>query len=250
MGDCTKLPAENVCEGTTLLKMIITCRRNPTMSRPEFFHHLRNVHWPLIQRHPDVLARLPGYVQNHSVLPEKDLQLLAPFEIALERDSVIELKFDGIAGIDRLLSTPSYMQYIRPDEARFNDLPHNIMVLTEASLIFQASSVGRCKRFDFIRRASRTTAPAFHAVVKQQSQSLAIDPLYTAHVDRHTDNVVATTGLDGGFGDGAFDLVREVWGTSFAALSAVASRSALDCADPERSFSVFATEIPIYGTVD
>lgn len=175
---------------------------------------------------------------------------MAPFEIAIERDSVIELKFNGIDGIDRLLSAPSYVQYIRPDEARFNDLPNNIMVLTEASLIFQTSSVGRCKRFDFIRRASRTDAPAFHAEVKQQSQSLAIDPLYIAHVDRHTDNVVATTGLDGGFGDGGFDLVREVWATNFAALSAMASRSALDCADREMSFSVFATEIPIYGTVD
>ena len=54
-----------------MLKMIITCRRNPAMSRPEFFHHLRHVHWPLIQRYPDVLAAVPGYVQNHTVLPEQ-----------------------------------------------------------------------------------------------------------------------------------------------------------------------------------
>lgn len=82
-----------------MLKMIITCRRNPAMSRPEFFDHLRNVHWPLIQQYPDVLAAVPGYVQNHSVLPEPGFELSAPYRIAAERDSVIELKFEGVAAI-------------------------------------------------------------------------------------------------------------------------------------------------------
>ncbi len=66
--------------GRSVLKMIITCRRNPTMSRPEFFHHLRNIHWPLIQRYPDVLAAVPGYVQNHSVLPEQDFELFGAIQ--------------------------------------------------------------------------------------------------------------------------------------------------------------------------
>lgn len=69
-----------------MLKMIITCRRNPAMSRPEFFDHLRNIHWPLIQRYPEVLAAVPDYVQNHSVLPEQGFEPLAPHKIAVERD--------------------------------------------------------------------------------------------------------------------------------------------------------------------
>ncbi len=68
-----------------MLKMMITCCRNPPMSRPQFFHHLRHVHWPLIQRHPDVLDALPGYVQNHAVLPEPGIDLSAPFKLAVER---------------------------------------------------------------------------------------------------------------------------------------------------------------------
>ena len=51
------------------------------------------------------------------------------------------------------------------------------------------------------------------------------------------------------FGEGAFDVVREVWATSLAALARVANRSAADYADAEKSFSVFATEFPIHGTV-
>ena len=121
-----------------MLKMMITCRRNSSMSRLHFFHHLRHVHWPLIQRHPGVLDALPGYVQNHTILPEAGVELSAPFKIAIERDSVIELAFDGVAGIHRLLSEPAYMQHIRPDEAHFNDLPHNIMVLANASTVLDA----------------------------------------------------------------------------------------------------------------
>jgi hypothetical protein len=232
------------------MKMMITCRRNPSVSRPQFFHHLRHVHWPLIQRHPDVLDALPGYVQNHAVLPQPGIDLSAPLRLAVERDSVIELAFDGVAGIHRLLSVPAYMQHVRPDEAHFNDLPHNIMVLVKASAVFRAPLVGRCKRFDFIRRLSAIDESTFRAKLGTHSQALALDPTYTAHIDRHVDNIVATAEMNAGFGEGAFDAVREVWATSFAALSLVANRSAADYADPEKSFSVFATEFPMHGSVD
>jgi hypothetical protein len=230
--------------------MMITCRRNPSMSRPQFFNHLRHIHWPLIQRHPDVLNALPGYVQNHAIPPEAGVDLSAPFKIAIERDSVIELGFDGVAGIHRLLSVPAYMQHIRPDEAQFNDLPHNLMVLTNASTVFRAPLVGRCKRFDFIRRSSAIDAATFRAKLGNHSEVLALDPIYTAHVDRHVDNIVATAEMNAGFGEGAFDAVREVWATSLAALSLVANRSAADYADPEKSFSIFAAEFPMHGSVD
>jgi hypothetical protein len=233
-----------------VLKMIITCRRNPAMSRPEFFDHLRNVHWPLIQQYPDVLAAVPGYVQNHSVLPEPGFELSAPYRIAAERDSVIELKFEGVAAIERLLSTPSYQQYVRPDEARFNDLPHNIMVLTEPSNVSRAPAIGRCKRFDFIRRAPDTEPSSFGAEIDRQHAVLALDPIYTAHVDRHVDNVVVGPATDSGFGKGAFDCVREVWAANFDSLSAVASRSRLQGVDEQTSFSVFATEFAMRGGGD
>jgi len=116
--------------------------------------------------------------------------------------------------------------------------------------VFRAPQAGRCKRFDFLRRSSAMDASTFLAKLGNHSQALALDPAYTAHIDRHVDNIVATAEMDAGFGEGAFDSVREVWATSFAALSLVADRSAADYADPERSFSVFATEFPMHGSVD
>lgn len=139
---------------------------------------------------------------------------------------------------------------MRPDEARFNDLPHNIMVLTAASNVFRAPAVGRCKRSDFIRRAPETEASTFGAEIKRQSAALALDPMYTAHIDRHVDNVVIGPTTDGGFGKGLFDCVREVWAASFDALSAAARRSRVEGADAETSFSVFATEYVMQESVD
>ncbi len=155
-----------------------------------------------------------------------------------------------MAGIHQLLSVPAYMQHIRPDEAHFNDLARNIMVLANPSTVFRAPLVGRCKRFDFIRRSPAMDASTFLAKLGNHSQALALDPIYAAHVDRHADNIVATAEMNAGFGEGAFDAVREVWATSFAALSHVANRSAADYADAEKSFSVFATEFPTHGTID
>ena len=232
-----------------MIKMIITCRRNPALSRSEFFHHLRHVHWPLIQRHPEVLAALPVYVQNHSVLPGDKFEPAAPYRIAVERDSVIELWFDGIEGIDRILSIPAYLQYIRPDEAAFNDLPENIMLLTDASTVFRAASIGRCKRFDFIRRSADVDADTFVANVRNRGRALALDPLYTGHVDRLVENFPIASRDGAGFGTGAFDCVLELWASSFAALAATASLETTEFSDTQNSFSVFATEFPIHGTL-
>ncbi len=229
--------------------MIITCRRNQAMSRPQFFHHLRHVHWPLIQRHPDVLAVLTAYVQNHSVLPGRGFDPVAPYRIADERDSVIELWFDGMEGIDRLLSIPSYLQYVRPDEAAFNDLAHNIMLLTQATTVFRAPSIGRCKRFDFIRRSKGADADAFAVKVKDQARALALDPLYTGQIDRHVENFPVASKDGGGFGEGGFDCVREVWASSFDALSVTAPLAVVASADTKSSFTVFATEFPIHGKI-
>jgi hypothetical protein len=225
--------------------MIITCRRHPALTRPAFFHHLRHKHWPMIQRLPEVLAAVPGYVQNHTVIPGDGVRPAAPFAIAAERDSVIELWFDGMAGIERLLALPSYQTQVRPDEAVFNDLPTNIMVMTEATTYFRAPAVGRCKRFDFVRRSTGVDAASFRATLDDQARRLALDPLYTAHVDRHVENMPVARNAETGFGDGSVDAVREVWGASFEALSSVAARSAVEGAGAATSFSVFATEFPM-----
>jgi hypothetical protein len=225
------------------MKMIITCRRNPRLSRPEFFNHLRHVHWPLIQRYPDVLENLKGYTQNHALGGGAGgAALTAPFAVAGDRDSVIELVFDGEEGLHRVVGAPDYQAHVRPDESRFNDLPANLMVKTDPETLFETAGPGRCKRIDFIARRAECSAERFASALAEQGRQLALDPFYTAHVDKHVHNL-ARAGVDlDGFGRGNFDCVREVWGRGFDMLSAVAGVSRVPDADTDRSFSVYATE--------
>lgn len=223
------------------MKMIIACRRHPDLSRSEFFAHLRHVHWPLLQQYPAVLAALGGYVQNHALGASAPCGV-APFRLATERDSVIEAFFDAPEQLGRLVAIPEYLQHVRPDEARFNDLSTNLMMLAQPALYFDSTRAGRCKRFDFIVRDPAMTAGQFKAVLAEDARRLVLDPFYTAHVDRHVHNQPLEGGPSQGFGQGSFGCVREVWAASFEALAKVASLSVLEGADRDASFSILATE--------
>lgn len=231
------------------MKMIITARRNPAMTRPEFFHHLRHVHWPLVRDHVQVAAALEGYIQNHALGPDSPEVDFAPYRIAAERDSVIELFFDVEEGLQRLVEAPEYLEYVRPDEARFNDLQQNIMVKTEPETFFEASTIGRCKRFDFLMPRAGCNADDFKAQLAAQSAELCLEPVHTASIDRHVNNwsIQISGDSDGnGFGTGNFGCVRELWASSFAALiSDARDRNVGSMVDTANSFSVFATEFPM-----
>lgn len=225
------------------MKMIISCRRNTSLSREAFFDHLRNTHWPLIQRYPAILAALGGYIQNHTLGEASSRVAKAPFRLATERDSVIELFFVGPEELGKLVATPDYLAHIRPDEARFNDLSSNIMVKTAPESIFDPGQTGRCKRFDFIVRGPAVSAERFAKTLAADARRLALDPVYTARVDRQVhNNPLREQGPGAGFGQGGFDCVREVWASRFEALGAVAVLSHVPDADQEKSFSIFATE--------
>jgi len=224
------------------MKMIISCRRRPDLSRQAFFDHLRHAHWPLVQRHPAVLDCIDGYVQNHALGDDSPPSPPAPFRVARDRDSVIELYFEEGA-LARLMAAPGYLEQVRPDEARFNDLASNVMVRTRPEVLFDQPTVGRCKRFDFIAREPDRAAGPFLETLAAEARRLALDPLYSGLVDRHVHNLtIAEEGAGQGFGEGEFDVVREVWAGSFEALTASGSVSEVAGADLDRSFSVFATE--------
>lgn len=228
------------------MKMIICAKRNPAMTRPEFFYHLRHVHWPLVRKHERVACALDGYVQNHALGPDSPLPAATPYRIAVDRDSVIELFFDGDHGLQRLVETPEYLEFVRPDEARFNDLSQNIMIKTEPEMVFEANRAGRCKRFDFLVRSSDCRADEFRDQLTELAARLCLDPAYTAVVDRQVHNwpMVANEAANGqGFGIGSFDCVRELWSHSHDGLrQSLAFMDDTPFIDSERSFCVFATE--------
>lgn len=229
-----------------MLKLMICCRRTPGFTREQFFDHLRHIHWPLLQATPSVLQMLTAYVQNHAVLDLPDA--MAPFACARDRDSVIEVTLESAQRLEDLVNLPDYQELIRPDEHRFNDLAHNILMRSSEQTDLRLGAVGRCKRFDFIACDGETDPARLKDDIRDQTRHMLLDPSYTARVDRHVDNF-ADPVVDGlGFGQGHYVCIREVWSHSFTSLADVADVSRIRGADPA-SFSVFATEFVKRGAL-
>ncbi|MEV5957493.1 EthD domain-containing protein [Streptomyces sp. NPDC051987] len=115
-----------------MLTLIAAARRKPGMTHRAFLHHLHHVHGPLSAAHP---LRIRRYVQNHvfdaSFGTEGDPAHLTEFG----RDSVTELRFDDMEALAATMSDPYVRKVIRPDGARFNDLPSALALLTRAEVM-------------------------------------------------------------------------------------------------------------------
>ena len=101
-----------------MIKFSILLRRNPAMTHEQFVTYHRETHAPLFTSLPVVQAHVRRYVQQHTL--DVSLPGLPPTTI----DGVTELWFDNVESIAAVFTAPSYLQTIRPDEAKFLDLEH------------------------------------------------------------------------------------------------------------------------------
>ena len=109
-----------------MVKFTILLRRKPSMTHDEFVAYHRERHAPLFCALPAVRR----HVQCHTV--PASIPGLPPVTF----DGITELWFDDVAGLEAVFTSESYMETIRPDEARFLDLHACEFVLsTETVLI-------------------------------------------------------------------------------------------------------------------
>lgn len=229
------------------MKVILTASRNASLDRPGFFQHLREVHWPLVARYPNVLREIHKYTQNHSFLPDEDGGAATPWRRATERDSVIEVWFDSMAGLQRMDADPDYVAHVRPDEAYFNDLPSNVLLVAQETTYHAAPSVGRIKRFDFLYAAPERAVEAFERGCRDACSALALDPLFQGLADTQSLHLPFQPE------DPAGAQVQAVVATTASSLWAMSQLAAPrfvegfeDVVDREKSFSVLATTFPIH----
>ena len=99
-----------------MVKVTISLRRKPTLTREKFAAYHRERHAKLFCALPVVKQHVRRYVQCHAV--PADIAGLPPNAF----DGTTELWFDDVAGLEAVFSSASYMRLIRPDEAAFLDL--------------------------------------------------------------------------------------------------------------------------------
>jgi len=100
-----------------MIKFLFLARRAPGLTRKAAQAHLRDVHGPMVVLPPADAGAMPAYyAQNHVIdgaYPAGD----TPHGI--ERDLVTELQFDSMAAMQAAVTTPYYLENLRPDEPRF-----------------------------------------------------------------------------------------------------------------------------------
>ncbi|MCS0631200.1 EthD domain-containing protein [Telluria mixta] len=238
-----------------MLKVILVPRRNPQMTRPQFFDHLTNHHAPLVKSVPEFTRFLKRYVQNHTRLPAEGADCVTPYRRATDRDSVIELWFDDADGLHRGLAEPRYQELIRPDEARFNDLSSLIILATrESGGLAADGQPSDCKLFDVLKRRNDISREEFAVRWERHCDLLQARGLYRGSVRKMTRNVVVPDDVNP-FGHAAdFDGVMETWLGTFADAGAIAKLQSEDqevaeslarFVDRAGSFSLLAVERPI-----
>ena len=113
-----------------MIKFTILLRKRQDMSYEEFVAYHKTQHAPLFAALPEVQQYVRRYVQGHN-LPF-DLPGMPPPAY----DGTTELWFDTLVDIGKVFESPRYLEIIRPDEAKFLDLPGcGFLVLSETPVL-------------------------------------------------------------------------------------------------------------------
>ena len=113
-----------------MIKFTILLRRNPELTHQQFVDYHRDQHAPLFMSMPVVQDNVKRYVQQHTV--DASLPGLPPTTI----DGITELWFENLDGVANVFTAPSYLETIRPDEAKFLDLAGCEFILSEEHPVY------------------------------------------------------------------------------------------------------------------
>ncbi|ABQ71665.1 hypothetical protein Swit_5052 (plasmid) [Rhizorhabdus wittichii RW1] len=172
-----------------LKAMIASCRR-PTLSRPEFFHYMANVHAPMATSLPAIAANILHATQNRTMLPEDNVDIATLYRHDKTRDSVVELCFDNLTRMMNIMEDEGYLSTIRPDEENFNDLTRALLVFLDEEEQFSSTSEELThKTFDYVRRRRDMTPEEFQVQWADYGRSLASNDAYRALAKKRIHNI-------------------------------------------------------------
>ncbi len=113
-----------------MIKFSILLRRRPGTTHQEFVDYHRTNHAPLFMSLPVVQQHVRRYAQQHTI--DATMPGLPPTTI----DGITELWFDDVDSIAAVFTADSYLETIRPDEAKFLDLEHCEFIVSDEHPVF------------------------------------------------------------------------------------------------------------------
>ena len=114
-----------------MIKIMVFLKRRPELSHDEFIDYWKNVHAPLAAEAPGFVEHTGKYMHNY---PEPNA------DGEYDYDGVVECWYDSLEDMKACTDNDYYREVIRPDEAKFIDLPTSKLIVTENTVFSKYDS--------------------------------------------------------------------------------------------------------------
>jgi hypothetical protein len=207
-----------------MVKLIEVIGRRADWTHSDFVEYQMTTHLEIVQRVPEFLKPVRGYMQNHLFIDRSELAPITGLPICTNTDSIIEVWHESIEAIARAYQLPRYMEIIRPDELFFGDVAGVWGgAVDEHSVTETEEFEGHVKIFAFLRRKAGSTYAQFLAAWHAVRQERLLSSKAFRHVGRFIENRVSQDPAGQLPGMRNYDLIAEMWLESLAAVANFAS---------------------------
>lgn len=104
-----------------MIKFTALLKRNNKLSHEEFVKHHIEKHGPLFKQIPEASEYVIRYIQTHPI-PEKSAYIQTN-----DFDGTAEIWFTSLEGMEKVLTSEFFKNYVLPDEKEFLD-PANTLI--------------------------------------------------------------------------------------------------------------------------
>lgn len=106
-----------------MIKMTMFLKRNPSLTHEAFVEHHIQKHGPLFKSIPEAKQHVLRYIQTHPIREKTKIVPVSDF------DGTAEIWFDSLAGLEAVLTSPTYKAEVFPDEVTFLDHAHTLITI-------------------------------------------------------------------------------------------------------------------------
>jgi uncharacterized protein (TIGR02118 family) len=192
-----------------VIKFLIAFARAPGLSREASHAHYRVNHGPLVKSVPTFWNHVNGYVQNF-VLEHAETR-------SAQIDGLSELWFDDWNSFAEAFADARYQEVIRPDEARFADFNHLLIVFANEVALFGGGGTPPIKLLRFIKRDDDIPPELFGETWRgRYAAAIASDHIIRKHASAYIQNRPKDSGENPFPLSEVFDGVDEYWFASMA----------------------------------
>jgi uncharacterized protein (TIGR02118 family) len=115
-----------------MIKMSLFLTRRADLTFAQFSDYWMNVHWPIVQTVPEVMANTIRYTQQHNIGGVPEGVPAAPF------DGYAEAWFPDMDAVYKVIGSPKWAEVVAKDDEEFLDRSKTLVLFSEEKVDYVA----------------------------------------------------------------------------------------------------------------